>query len=191
MPKQPMDWAEAYRRPERARAGLRGQRERDTEHDQRVLEERARALARPLEPPRTEPTIEMITFRLGKGEYGLELSELQAVFRLREFTPVPGARAPIFGIAPWRGELLTILDLRALLGLVTDEVNEPSRVLVLGRTTAVFGILADHVGEIRAIPRSKIRTPAEGVTVERDFLRGITGEGLLVLDAAELQRQHR
>lgn len=185
------DWAEVYRRLERMREGLVHQRERDAERDRRTLEERARELAQPLEPPTTGPVLDVITFRLGSEAYGLELGFLQSVFRLAEFSPIPGARAPIFGVTPWRGELLTVMDLRELLGLRSGGLSDLSRVLVLGESSAVFGILADAVDEIRSIPLSTIRSPAEGVAAERHYLRGITGEALLVLDAAELLRLHR
>jgi purine-binding chemotaxis protein CheW len=184
------DWAEAYRRLERAREGLARQRGRDAARDRLTLEERARVLARPLDPPVTGEQVQLITFRLGAETYGIEARFLQAVFRLREFSPIPGARPPISGVTPWRGELLTILDLRGILGVSAEGLSDLSRVLVLGQTTAAFGVLADAVDDVRSISTAAIQPPAEGVAIVRDYLRGITGDALLVLDAAELLRLH-
>lgn len=184
-------WTATYRRLEKAREGLVLQRERDGDRDRQLLEERAHALARPLDPPNADRTVELVTFQLGGESYAIEARYLQAVFRLSEFLPIPGARPPIFGVTPWRGQLLTILDLREILGLSTTGLDNMSRVLVLGESTTTFGILTDSVDDIRSISVSTIRPPAEGVAVVRDFLRGITGDAWIVLDAARLLRLHR
>jgi purine-binding chemotaxis protein CheW len=160
------------------------------ERSARILEERARALARPLAPPTWGTAIEAITFALGKERYALESRYLQAVFRLQRFSPIPGAAPPIVGVTAWRGDLLTILDLRQLLGVQASGVSDQSRVLVLGEARAAFGILADAVAELVTLPLSAIRPPAEGVAMRREYLRGITGTALLVLDAAHLLKLH-
>lgn len=170
---------------------MRGDREGEGgDRNARILEERARALARPLAHPAWGTAIEAITFALGRERYALESRYLQAVFRLQRFAQLPGAAPPIAGVTAWRGDLLTILDLRHLLGVPASGVSDQSLVLVLGETRAAFGVLADTVAELVTLPLSAIRPPAEGVAMRREFLRGITGEALLVLDAAQLLQLH-
>lgn len=162
----------------------------DEESAHRILEERARALARSETPPAWGATIEVVTFALDRERYALEMRYLQAVARLQALSPIPGAAEPIFGVSSWRGELLTIMDLRQLLGVPGAGLNDMSRVLVLGEGRAAFGLLADAVDELRTLPLSAIRHPPEGVAVRREYLRGITGDALLVLDAVELLKLH-
>jgi chemotaxis signal transduction protein len=44
--------------------------------------------------------------------------------------------------------------------------------------------------EIVSLRESEVREPPDGVAVRRDYLRGITGEALLILDAEKLLRLH-
>lgn len=155
-----------------------------------ILEERARALARSEAPPAWGAAIEVVTFTLGAERYALETRYLQAVARLQALTPIPGATPPIFGVTAWRGELLTIMDLRQLLGIRDGGLNDLSRLLVLGEARAAFGLLADTVADLVTLSVSAIRPPPEGVAIRREYLRGITGEALLVLDAVELLQLH-
>lgn len=156
------------------------------ERERLVLEERARLLARSEAPPAWGAAVEVVTFSLGRERYALETKYLLAVSRLQTLSPIPGAPPPIFGVTPWRGDLLTVMDLHQLLGLPRGGLSDLSRVLVLGAARAAFGILADTVSDLVTLPLSAIRSPPEGVVVRREYLRGITGEALLVLDAAEL-----
>lgn len=183
-------WADLERRLAASRESLAPRWEDDPARARRILEERARTLAQPPSPPAWGNSIEALTFALGNETYALEARYLQAIFRLRQLSPIPGGTPPIFGVTAWRGDLLTILDLRQVLGVSARGLNDLSHVLVLGEAQGVFGVLADSVAELVTLPVSTIRPPAEGVAVRREYLRGITGEAVLVLDVAALLRLH-
>lgn len=154
-----------------------------------LLEARARALARPPAAPAGD-SIEVVTFMLAGETYAIESRYVLEVFRLTDLTRLPGAEAPIFGIAAWRGELLTILDLRPVLGLSAAALDDLGRVLVLGKDEAAFGVLADAVQDLIAVPRSTVREPADGVALRREYLQGVTGEAVIVLAAEKLLALH-
>lgn len=160
------------------------------EDERELLERRARELARPLRPPSWGTALELITFALGSERYAIESEYVRHVFRLAEVSRLPGAQPPVFGVTAWRGSLLTLLDLRAPLGTAATGLGELSRVLVLGRERAVFGVLADAVEDLVTLPESAVRSPAEGVAARRQYVRGITEDAVIVLDAAELLRIH-
>lgn len=185
------EWEALQRRFEAAREVLEPRWEADPERSRRILEERARELARPVSPPSWGASVQLVSFALGKESYALETSYVQAVFRLRQLSPVPGGTQHIYGVTAWRGELLTILDLRRLLGLPASGLNDLSHVIVLGATRAEFGVLADAVAELVTLPLSSIRTPVEGVGVRREYIRGITEDATILLDAAKLIQHHR
>lgn len=152
-----------------------------------VLEERARALARVAAPPAGE-ALEVVTFILANETYAVESSLVVAVFRLTDLALLPGAEPPVCGVTAWRGELLTILDLRPLLGLSSTALNDLSRVIVLGEEGPTFGVLADAVREIVVVPVSDVREPPERTAAGREYLRGITGQAVLILDGRALVR---
>jgi purine-binding chemotaxis protein CheW len=96
----------------------------------------------------------------------------------------------VFGVTAWRGELLTILDLRAALGLSITALNDLSWVIVLGEDRPAFGILADAVRELVNLPAFAVREPPEGIAAQREYLRGVTPDAVLVLEATKLLQLH-
>jgi purine-binding chemotaxis protein CheW len=185
-----VDWAGIRQRVEAAGRALAGEAAASPERVREVLDERARVLARPAAPPPAGDTLELITFALADELYALESRYVVEVFRLANLSPLPGARPPVFGVTAWRGELLTILDLRPMLGLSVGALNDLNRVIILGEERPAFGILADAVRELISLPASAVRDPPEGVAAEREYLRGVTEEAVLVLDAETLLRIH-
>ncbi|MDP3910839.1 MAG: chemotaxis protein CheW [Gemmatimonadales bacterium] len=155
-----------------------------------VLEERARALARPAAAPLAGDMLEVLTFTLANETYAVESRYVVAVFRLTDLSPLPGAEPPVFGVTAWRGELLTILDLRAALGLSVTALNDLSRVIVLGEERPAFGILADAARELVTLAASDVRQPPARVAARREYLRGVTSEAVLVLEATKLLQLH-
>lgn len=189
-PPRAVDWTEIRRRVEAAGRALAGGAGASPEQARQVLEERARALARPAAPPPTGDTLELMTFALANEVYAVESRYVAAVFRLTDLSPLPGAKSPVFGVTAWRGELLTILDLRAALGLSLAALNDLSRVIVLGKDRPAFGILADAARELVTLPAREVRDPPDWVAAQQEFLRGVTADAVLVLDAVKLLQVH-
>lgn len=156
-----------------------------------VLAARARALARPATPAAERDQVHLLSFSLAGERYAIELPYVVQVFRLRSLALLPGATAPTLGVTSWRGELLAVLDLRQILGLSARGLDDLGFAVVLGDERAPLGVLADSVSGTLAMSRAQVRPPAEGVAVQRDFVRGVTGDALLVLDAARLLEAQR
>ena len=188
--RRPVDWAEVRSRMAAAGRTLSGATSTAPEQVRAVLEQRARALARPVGTPAPIDALETVTFALANERYAIESRYVFEVFRLEELSPLPGAKPPVFGVTAWRGELLTILDLRTVLGLPVTALNDLSRVLVLGADRPAFGILADAVQDLVTLPASEVRQPPEGIAAKREYLRGITGDTVLVLEANKLLQLH-
>jgi purine-binding chemotaxis protein CheW len=189
-PRGPVDWAEIRMRVGAAERAGAGEPAAFAERSRQVLEERARALARPALPPPAGDTLELITFALADEVYAIESRYVLAVFRLEDLSPLPGAEPPVCGVTAWRGGLLTILDLRPVLGLSVAALNDLNRVIVLGEDGPAFGILADAARELVTLPASDVRDPQEGVAAKREYLRGITDDAVLVLEARKLLQLH-
>jgi purine-binding chemotaxis protein CheW len=178
----PIDWDEVRRRVEKAQRLGDGGTALSPEREQAILHERARELARPSRAAETRDELELITFALADETYAMETRYIIAAFRLTDLCPLPGARAPIFGVSAWRGDLLTILDLRSLLGVSVTSLNDLSRVLVLGERRAVCGVIADAVLDLVRVPAMELQDPSHGVTMNRALIHGITRDAKIVLD---------
>ncbi len=163
----------------------------EDERERALLEMRAAQLAR--RKLRQEPaeSVEVAVFRFGRERYAIELGCLLQIFALRDLALLPGARPPVIGLTPWRGDLLRVLDLGSALGRPHQGIADRKRVLALASgEQAAFGILIDGIEDVRRLPLSQIR-PLPAREDEADaLLRGVTSDAVLVLDADALIRAY-
>jgi purine-binding chemotaxis protein CheW len=150
-----------------------------------TLRARARALARRPSRAADEAQLELITFMLSGEVLALPLATVREVFRPYELAVLPGAEPPAYAITPWRGVLLTVLDVRAALGTGAAGITDLSHVIVVGLERSSVGILIDRVRGIETVPESSLLTPARQQQDVR-LLRAVTRDAVLVLDAAAL-----
>jgi purine-binding chemotaxis protein CheW len=179
-----------HERTESLRVSLREQARAPAGEDaDRVLRHRAEALARPVAETWQNDLSSLLIFRLGRERLGIESRCVLEVFRLQELARLPGATPPLFGVTPWRGDLLTLIDLRQALGTGERPLQDLGRVLVLGEERAAFGVLADAVEEMVPYRPDDLHPLPPGGSAG-SLVRGMTAETVLVLDGQELLRTY-
>jgi purine-binding chemotaxis protein CheW len=158
-----------------------------------ILTERARVLARPVEAAvDTISDLRLATFALANERYGIEARLVVEISRLVDYTPLPHAPPHLVGVTNVRGEILPVFDLRALLGLSRRALDDLSRLVVLGKERAEFGILADSTREFVALSAMDLLPPPPTVSDgARPYLRGVTKDALIVLDGSALLEDRR
>ena len=161
------------------------------DRERAVLEERARALARPVAS--AAPTgVSHVVFTLAREHYVVPASQVLAVFRLPALVRLPGAHPPVVGLTAWRGDVLTLLDVRSLVGAPPSALDDLALVVVLGDDTPEFGLLADRVLDAVSIaPDDLLPLPGRAGAAVDPVLRGVTRAGQLVLDGAGLLLRQR
>jgi purine-binding chemotaxis protein CheW len=152
-----------------------------------VLVERARVLARPPAEPDAADTIALVTFEVNGELTGVEATSVVEICRFMGVAIVPGARPPVFGVAGWRGELLTLLDLRRAspAGPGADATHWAA---VLREGAYRFGLLIDQARGLTHMPRDALQTPGPSAA---SYVRAVTRDPMVVIDAAELLRLYR
>ncbi len=156
--------------------------------DARVLDERARRLAGEA-VAQTAPgdLLEVVEFALAGEHYALALALVREVCALKDFTPVPCTPDFVLGIINLRGEIHTIIDLKRFFDLPESGITDLNKVLILDGDGLRLGILADAIFGVRTVPRASVEAPPATVTgLRADYLLGVTGERLIVLDAAKI-----
>ena len=165
----------------------------DLTRARKILEERARLLARP--PPaevRAADRLELLVFSLSGETYALETRSVREVARFADFTGLPGASPFLLGVTNLRGEILPVFDLRRLAGIAPKGLTDLSRLLVLGEDREELGLLADDVREVKTIRREEVLDPPEELAaIGRGLLLGVTKEAVIVLDGGGLLRDER
>lgn len=128
----------------------------------------------------------MTVFLLGTERFAFESHLIREVVACRGYTPLPCVPPFVAGIMNLRGRILSLLDLRRLLALPGEGTGEGT-VLVLSHGGMEFGVLASQIEGSSSVPLSRLQEefPALGREGGR-YLRGVTAERLVVLDALKL-----
>jgi purine-binding chemotaxis protein CheW len=155
-------------------------------NDREVLEARARSLARRLDDVAPMAGVEMLRFSLAREQFAVPSRYVFAVFPLAELVPLPGATPPVVGLTRWRGDVLTILDLRRLIATVAGALDDLSRVIVIGDTFPQFGILADAVHEMVLIDLATLHPVPDDRRGDSRMLLGVTQQAVHMLDLPTL-----
>lgn len=140
---------------------------------QQILRDRAVRLSKPVEEAPTDLT-RVVVFKLGGEMYGLEVVHVVEIFQPESLTIVPGAPRYISGITNLRGEIVTVIDLKAFL---TGEERNPSpengRVIVAATGRDSGGLLVDEVVGVFDIRATAIDPPLDTLEkLEADHLVG-------------------
>ncbi len=181
-----LDWEGARRRL----AAAQGSPAEMHEAAQRVLAERAMRLARPPESQEGALAwLEIVSFRRADRRYAIESRFLIEVSACGRLTRVPGAHPALLGMTNLRGDLLPVFDLSALGEGGGHEQPLVSRLVVLGQRSPDFGILADEVDDVTRLSLDRLSEPhAMGALPHPEFMRGIDGEGRVLLDGEAILR---
>ena len=159
---------------------------REYPYIERVLIKRADELALPEAVEKWAPIIEVIRFNLIYQEYALEMKYIREVIQTSEITPVPGTPEFIAGICSVRGEIISLVDLRALFSIPERGLTDLNRVIVLTDNSLTFGILADQITGIGTVNTDELYLPDGDYSQDLyKYLQGIKGS-LFVLNAEAL-----
>jgi purine-binding chemotaxis protein CheW len=129
---------------------------------------------------------QLCTFRLSDYHLGIDVECVREVIRHRRPAPVPLAPPGVVGLINIRGQITTVVDLRARLGRSAAPPRDDSVGVVLQGPGRVVSLLVDVVGEVLTVDEATFEPPPETVREPaRSLLVGTYNlpEGLvLVLD---------
>jgi purine-binding chemotaxis protein CheW len=135
-------------------------------------------------------TIQVVSFKLGSEEYGVDIAQVQEINRMVAVTHVP--RAPQFmeGVINLRGQLIPIIDLRARFGMPRAEHTKNTRIVVTEIGAKRVGMVVDSVSEVLRLPVEHIEPAPEMITgVDTEYIRGvgkIEDRLIILLDLARI-----
>ena len=108
-------------------------------------------------------TVSICSLRVGTGLFGIDTRQIREVLGSTVPRRVPLAPPYIAGVLPYRGDVLTTVCFRALLGLEKD--SKTNCVLVFGdeQSEERFGLMVDGIGGVIAVEPSALEANPSGL----------------------------
>jgi twitching motility protein PilI len=115
-----------------------------------------------------------IGFRLGDERFVAPRDEVREITACpMSLARVPGAKGWIAGLTSIRGQLLTVIDLKAFLGGGTTRLGRDTRILVINHRDLGAGLMVDEVlGFRRFAETARTEAPAEAELRVRRYVAG-------------------
>jgi twitching motility protein PilI len=118
-----------------------------------------------------------IGFRLGDERFLAPRDEVREITACPvALARVPGAKDWVAGLTSLRGQLLTVIDLKAFLGGGATRLGRDSRILVINHRELGAGLLVDEILGFRRYPEAtRVAAPAETTLRCSRYLAGAFG----------------
>jgi purine-binding chemotaxis protein CheW len=110
-------------------------------------------------PGTSARNIQIVVFKLGQEEYGLQIDQIKEVVLTPTITQMPQTPAYMKGVANIRGNVIAMLDLEEKFGLVRSQVSEKrgnNFTLVIDSEEYKMGILVREVPNTLSISSANI-----------------------------------
>ena len=129
---------------------------------------------------------QLVGFRLGEEEFGLDIMKVQEIIRVPEITKVPKTADFVEGVINLRGDVLPVVDSRKRFGLEEAEKKDSTRIMVVNLGGSSTGLVVDSVSEVLTLEKEQIEPPPPVIGgVESRFLEGVgkldDGKKLIIL----------
>jgi len=135
-----------------------------------------------------EKVIEILSFVIGKQEFGIGVDYVELVNERTEITPVPNSKMFIEGVMNLRGRIVPVVDLTKLMTIEYNGEEEFENVLILKTEGAEVGFFVNEVKEVVRTTESEIDKGARTEQFDSK-VKGIVQKGkrlILYLDIEEV-----
>ena len=116
-----------------------------------------------------------VVFRLGKEEYGFDVTKVREIKTMESITIVHGSAEYIEGVMNLRGKLVTVINLRKRFGMDGGQRQRESKIVVVDAADAPVGFIVDEVTEVAQITNAEVeKVPSHIATkIESEYVVGI------------------
>ena len=117
---------------------------------------------------------ELLTFTLGKEEYGIDILKVQEIRGYDAVTSIANAPEFIKGVINLRGIIVPIVDMRIKFHLDKVEYDQFTVVIILNVANRVVGIVVDGVSDVIALTPEQIKpSPEFSTTLDTQYITGL------------------
>lgn len=116
----------------------------------------------------TGDEIQIVTFRVGTQEFGLNVFQVERILRYEAPSALPKAPDFLEGVVQFDGSVVPVVDLRKRLSLPAERL-EDTRLMVLDVDGQRVGIIVDQVLDV-------LRVDGGTITAPPPIVRGLAAE---------------
>jgi purine-binding chemotaxis protein CheW len=141
--------------------------------------------------PSREEVRQIIAFRVGDEEFGLDILRVQEIIRMPQLTRVPHSAACVEGVINLRGKVIPVFNLRKRFGLAEAALDREARIVVVETGDAVLGFVVDSVSQVLTIPAASIEAPPRLGELACEYVSGVgkcNGRLVILLDLDRLMQ---
>ena len=132
-----------------------------------------------------EERIQLVSFKLGNEEHGIDVLKVREIIRSTSITRVPNIPRYVEGVINLRGKVIPVISLRNKFNLPDAESDNRTRVIVMDMASELMGFIVDSCADVVRINVSQIQPPPPIVTggIDQECISGVIdhGDRLLVL----------
>lgn len=137
---------------------------------------------------------QFVVFRLGRENYGLEISTIVEIISMQTITEVPGTESYIEGVINLRGLVIPVFNLHTKFRLDGGEITRLTRIVVVEVEGNHIGMLVDGVSEVVKITADIVEPPSNILSdIEEEYLTGVAkleDKLVILLDLAKVLRRN-
>lgn len=135
----------------------------------------------------------VLTFYLCEGLFGIDITLVKEINRNVEYTPVPDAKSHIVGLFNMRGQIVTLFNLKKLMGYEGNGEQQRSTCIILKsppNDPDQIGFLIDCSGDVIDVNKEESESlPANAGSIEEEFLSSVIklkNELLMIIDPEKI-----
>jgi len=118
--------------------------------------------------------LQLVTFRIGNEEFGVNILAVQEINRMLQITRVPQSPPDVEGVINLRGRIIPIIDLRKRFGSADKELDQDNRIIVVEVQQRILGFIVDGVHEVLRISSSIVEAaPSMTTSIDSDYIEGV------------------
>lgn len=114
-------------------------------------------------------SMQVVCFKIGEEEYGLEILKVQEILKLPKVTKLPKSADYILGVIDLRGQVIPIINLSTKFGIKDHSQSDNLRAVVVEINNKKVGLAIDSVSHVVRIDSKDIEPPPP-------IVRGISGK---------------
>jgi purine-binding chemotaxis protein CheW len=131
-----------------------------------------------------------LVFLLGESRFAMPLLSAKEVMAPRKTISIPSSNKIIKGIINLRGTIITVIDLKCKLGLVSKKESDEASFIILDDANFSYGIIVDAVETVLSIKSNQIEkmdaTMDKTKSTHSTRLAKVEDKLILILDIEDL-----